>query len=118
MPRLHLGIIISLTVLFGPIVTVRGNDDADFSRDVRPILAKHCFKCHGPDDKARKAKLRLDVREGALRGGGSGERAIVPRKPDESEMGRRIFATEESERIPPAATKKPLSERDKQVLRR
>ena len=34
----------------------------NFQRDVRPILAAHCFKCHGPDDKARKAKLRLDVR--------------------------------------------------------
>ena len=34
----------------------------DFQRDVRPILAGHCFKCHGPYDKARKAKLRLDMR--------------------------------------------------------
>ena len=38
-----------------------------FTAKVRPILAKNCFKCHGPDDKARKAKLRLDVRDAALK---------------------------------------------------
>ena len=51
----------------------------DFQRDVRPILADHCFKCHGPDEKARKGKLRLDVRDDAVKGGRSGP-AIVPGK--------------------------------------
>ena len=41
-------------------------ESVDFLRDVRPVLARHCFKCHGPDDQARKAKLRLDVREAAV----------------------------------------------------
>ncbi len=45
---------------------------ADFQREVQPILAEHCAHCHGADPKARKAKLRLDTSEGALKGGSSG----------------------------------------------
>jgi Protein of unknown function (DUF1549)/Protein of unknown function (DUF1553)/Planctomycete cytochrome C len=95
---------------------VRAQDDV-FTKRVRPILARHCFKCHGPDDKARKARLRLDVREPALKPLESGAVAIVPGKPGESELVSRIFADDESERMPPAAAKLPLSENDKQVLR-
>src|SRR5262249_12889320 len=38
--------------------------DVSFARHVRPLLAEHCFACHGPDAKTRKARLRLDTREG------------------------------------------------------
>ncbi len=86
--------------------------DVDFTRDVRPILSRHCFKCHGFDDKARKAKLRLDVRENALK------KAIVPGKPDDSELVRRIFATADDEIMPPPAAKLPLSDAEKQTLKR
>ncbi|MDY3553859.1 PSD1 and planctomycete cytochrome C domain-containing protein [Gemmata sp. JC717] len=74
----------------------------DFARDVRPILSSQCFQCHGPDEKARKAKLRLDVREEALRAG-----AFVPGKPDASEIITRICTTEDELRMPPAKLKKP-----------
>ena len=86
--------------------------DIDFTRDVRPILSRHCFKCHGPDDKARKAKLRLDLRGEAVR------KAIVPGKPDDSELVRRILATDDGEIMPPPATKNPLTDAQKQTLRR
>ena len=82
----------------------------DFDDDVRPILARHCFKCHGPDDKARKAKLRLDQEEGAFKPASSGERPIVPGKPDESELVRRIFAEDADERMPPRSANSTLSE--------
>jgi hypothetical protein len=89
-----------------------------FTRGVRPILARHCFKCHGLDDKARKAGLRLDVREAALRPTRSGTPAIVPGKPEESELIRRIFATDRSEIMPPPHAKNPLSDADKNLLKR
>jgi hypothetical protein len=71
----------------------------DFLRDVRPLLARHCFKCHGPDEKSRKAGLRLDVREEALKPAESGERPIVPERPEESELVRRISTGEKGDLI-------------------
>ena len=71
---------------------VSAADSPDFSRDVRPILSQHCFKCHGPDDKARKGGLRLDIRESAMKEAKSGGIALVPGKPDQSELVARIFS--------------------------
>jgi hypothetical protein len=117
MRSLHLGMMFAWAILVHPVLAVRGQD-VDFSRNVRPILARHCFKCHGPDDKARKGKLRLDLREAAIKGGKSGKSAVVPGKPDESEMLRRILSSEESEGMPPPSAKNPVSDSDKQMLRR
>src|SRR5262245_8133055 len=89
-----------------------------FTAKVRPILAKRCFKCHGPDDKARKAKLRLDVRAEALKPARSRKRAIVPGKPDASQMIARIFAKAENEVMPPPSTKMALTDAEKQVLKK
>ena len=97
---------------------LRAADAPDFNREVRPILSNYCFKCHGPDDKARKSKLRLDVREEALKPAKSGGHAIVPGKVDQSELVTRIFSEDEEERMPPAATKKELSAEQKDVLKR
>src|SRR5438874_10181853 len=94
------------------------SDAPDFTRDVRPILSQHCFKCHGPDDKARKGGLRLDIREAATKEAKSGGIALVPGKPDQSELVARIFSSDEDELMPPPAAKRALSPEQKDTLRR
>ncbi|MFO1437510.1 MAG: PSD1 and planctomycete cytochrome C domain-containing protein [Verrucomicrobiaceae bacterium] len=89
----------------------------DFNRDVRPVLAQQCFTCHGMDDHGRKGKLRLDLSESAYGKGKSGEVAIVPGKPDASEVVKRILSTDEDEVMPPPHTKKVLSDKEKSILK-
>ncbi|HVX11671.1 MAG TPA: PSD1 and planctomycete cytochrome C domain-containing protein [Pirellulales bacterium] len=88
----------------------------DFNRDIRPILSNNCFKCHGPDAGERKAGLRLDVRDHALRAADSGTLAIVPGKPDESELVRRVFAHDDDQ-MPPADSNKRLTDAEKALLK-
>jgi Protein of unknown function (DUF1553)/Protein of unknown function (DUF1549)/Planctomycete cytochrome C len=99
------------------VAAAKGPQPPDFTRDVRPILSEHCFKCHGPDDVARQAKLRLDLREAALAKTGSGNVPIVPGKPDASEVVRRILSHDADEMMPPPAANKPLSDEKKRILR-
>ena len=80
----------------------------DFNRDIRPILSENCFPCHGPDEKARKAKLRLDTREGAIAARKEGA-AIVPGKSSESKLVERVLNTDPEEVMPPAKTGKKLT---------
>ena len=87
-----------------------GRHTVDFNDEVRPILARHCFKCHGPDEKGRKAKLRLDSEEAAKKPASSGEPPIVPGKPEESELVRRVFSQDAEERMPPRTANSTLSE--------
>src|SRR5687768_3220924 len=90
----------------------------DFNREVRPILSNYCFKCHGPDEKARKARLRLDLRDHAVGPAKSGDPAIVPGDVAASELLHRINSLDEDEQMPPRSTKKQLSASQKETLRR
>ncbi|MBI3416456.1 MAG: PSD1 domain-containing protein [Verrucomicrobia bacterium] len=90
----------------------------DFTREVRPILSRNCFKCHGPDDAARKSKLRLDVREQALQPAKSGAVAIVPGNVEKSELVKRIFSADADEVMPPPSTKTQLTSSEKEILKR
>src|SRR5436309_15268739 len=70
----------------------------NFGRDVLPILSDNCFQCHGPDANARKAKLRLDTHDGALR---KGRPVIVAGKSVDSELVRRVKSSDANEVMPP-----------------
>jgi Protein of unknown function (DUF1553)/Protein of unknown function (DUF1549)/Planctomycete cytochrome C len=85
----------------------------EFNRDVRPILSDNCFLCHGPDKGRRKAELRLDLRDVAVKSG-----AIVPGKPADSEMIKRTWSADRDEVMPPADSNKKLTDRQKEVLKR
>ena len=75
----------------------------EFDRDVRPIFATYCIECHGPDSKARKGKLRLDL-EGELFAERDGGYRIVDReRPGESELLKRIHHADADERMPPVS---------------
>mgnify|MGYP001026068583 FL=1 len=87
-----------------------------YTRDIRPILSAHCFNCHGPDEGARKAGLRLDLAEAAHAGGKSGT-AIVPGDPNASELIKRILTDDPSLIMPPPDAKHPLSAEQKRMLR-
>jgi hypothetical protein len=90
----------------------------EFNREIRPILAKKCFACHGPDDEHREAGLRLDTAEGARAKLESGLAAVVPGKGSASELVRRVVSSEESERMPPAETGITLSPAQIDLLKR
>src|SRR6266446_7638975 len=87
--------------------------DIQFNRDIRPILSETCFRCHGPDSAARKADLRFDRREVAVKIG-----AIMPGQPEKSEMITRIFSDDPDEQMPPPSSHKSLTAAQKDLLKR
>ena len=86
-------------------------DAVDFDRQIKPILADNCFACHGIDEEARQAGLRLDQRESAIEFG-----AIVPGDPDESSLLDRVQTDDVDLVMPPPDSHKSLTEEQKQLL--
>ena len=79
----------------------------DFTKDVWPILQSRCVSCHGPE--AQEGQLRLDAKVIAFQGGLTGA-GIVPDKPDESTLYRRLITQEEGERMPAEAEALPANQ--------
>ena len=91
--------------------------EVDFTKEIRPILSDKCFSCHGPDKQTREANLRLDIREGAL-ADHDGVKAIVPGKPDESELLYRVSTDDKDDLMPPPKhVKKPLDKKEIALFR-
>ncbi|NRA96105.1 MAG: DUF1553 domain-containing protein [Planctomycetes bacterium] len=92
-------------------------ESIDFNRDIRPLLSDRCFHCHGFDAQQRKAGLRLDTWEG-LTGTLKDHHPVVPGKPAQSELVRRINASDVSDRMPPADSGVTLSKDEIALLER
>ena len=111
--------LLAIVTLFAGL-QIRGNtfaEDAekaiDFSSQIRPILAVHCWTCHGPDEKSRTADLRLDIRENAI-----ASSAIVPNDVSASKLVERILSDDPDSQMPPPTSKKSLSAEQKQLLQK
>jgi len=92
--------------------------DVDYNRDVRPILAENCYRCHGPDAAERKAGLQLDMEEAAFAALKSGGHAIVRGDVSKSELIARITASDSSDLMPPPDSGKTLGPAEIETLRR
>lgn len=88
-----------------------------FNEEIRPVLSDKCFACHGRDEEAREAKLRLDTPEGAFRQKRRGRPAIVPGQPMESEAWLRIISSDEDEVMPPPEAHKSLTPDEKALIK-
>jgi hypothetical protein len=90
----------------------------DFNREVRPLLSRNCFRCHGEDAEHREANLRLDERDAATAALPSGTTPIVSGQPDKSEIVARIIASDDSVRMPPPDSGNKLKSEEIALLRR
>jgi hypothetical protein len=106
-------------ILSGSVAAVAHGAPVEFNRDIRPILSDKCFGCHGPDSGHRKAGLRLDVREAALKPAKSGEIPLKPGDLEGSHLLQRILSTDVDEVMPPPEAKMaPLTQREKDLVKR
>lgn len=95
----------------------QGDGTVEWNRDIRPILAENCFSCHGPDQSQRKAKLRLDTKEG-LFGTARHGTTVVPGNGEQSELVRRILARGTDDLMPPPEANKTLTAAQIELLQR
>jgi len=112
---------ISRLLIFLPIAASAADlplpEKPEYNRDVRPILADACFRCHGFDKNTREADRRLDTRDGAL-ADNDGVKAIVPGKPSESELVKRLLTNNADDAMPPPNETRQLKAREKEILQR
>ncbi len=104
----YLKSVFATAIAFSVLPFTHAAEKVSFNRDIRPILSDICFACHGPDEAQRKGGLRLDIKEAAMKGGESGP-AIVPGKPEKSEVYKRLVTHDADDFMPPKKTNKVLT---------
>jgi hypothetical protein len=104
-----------LAVALGTSASAAEPPKVSFSRDILPILSDNCFFCHGPDPNNRKADLRLDTKDAALR---TKDPIIVPGKSGESELILRVTSDDNEERMPPPKSNRQITPQQIELLKR
>ena len=99
------------------LATIRGAEPVNFSREVLPVLSANCFACHGPDEKERKGKLRLDVEADAKKPRDDGA-PIVAGKPEQSSVIKRLITKDEDDVMPPPKSHKTVKPEQIETMRR
>src|SRR4030095_407638 len=95
-----------------------GDSKVDFNFHIRPLLSDRCFACHGPDEKSRKATLRLDTREGIFKALEEGTAVVRPGDLAQSELFRRITSTDPEEVMPPPKSHLSINREEVVLIRR
>ncbi|HAD61604.1 MAG TPA: hypothetical protein DCG12_20385, partial [Planctomycetaceae bacterium] len=110
--------ILSLALLVSLAASLAADEPVDFGAQIKPLLSDRCFLCHGPDAETRQADLRLDSEKGLAAPLASDEalRAVVPGKPDQSQLVARILSSDPDVQMPPPDSGLKLSDAEKRRL--
>ncbi len=104
---------LAAAVVAGPVTAA----ELQFNRDIRPLLSDNCLACHGPDPGSRKANLRLDTRESLFGGTKKEGQVVVPGKPEDSALWKRLVHSDPDELMPPPESHKELKSEQKEQIR-
>jgi len=91
-------------------------ETVDFNFHVKPILSDRCYNCHGPDQNARQADLRLDTEDGAFKALASGGHAFAPGNIRKSQVLARITSDDPQFMMPPPESNLSLNDREKAMI--
>ncbi len=111
-------LVLLAVALFVAAPVARTGAAVDYARDILPILSDKCYHCHGPEEKSRKAKLRLDTKEGAFRQRKDGTAVILPGKSRDSELIQRITTKDPESVMPPPDSHRSLTPQQAELLTR
>ncbi len=117
-PKFHSVLAASLILAPLAVAAAAPLEKVDFNYEISPILSDRCYTCHGPDEKSRKAKLRLDTAEGAFAPRDEELPVINPGHPEKSELYRRITATDPDDHMPPPKSNLSLKPHEIELIRR
>ena len=112
--HLHRRILVFAILSIAGCGLAASSDAADFNRQIRPLLSRACFPCHGPDEDSRHGNLRLDTQAGALR---TEDPVIVPGSAETSLLIKRITSADPQTRMPPPDARQQLTDHEIEVLR-